>query len=725
MKLKDIIASLIITLLVIFSLFGPPNDLITSEQQEKSKKYFTYPKNVLANDNHNNWACHNYANNMMRSTEPNSIFMTEGGDNQVFSLLYFSYVERKRPDVDFFDQKGNVFPRLYGDLMNSFRLDVDMIRDLRDYQLYSTGRPVYLTWERPNLHLLNGNRLYELIEYHKLKYRQSQNVYDRQMSDYVAKKLDNEWAPRVTPLRIEQTLKSMVPRVVFDQKMKYGGSLSKQHLKEKGPWYFKKHGLLYKVTPIKYAILDALEIYEKANQSQITEYVKRVSKIELSPVTFDLYTTDLEEKGYIDIKDSQYIFVKQINSPFSTINIEKYWDNYIMDYTNYSQNAPEWDILTREIFINYANQQKDLFLSKISNLEIKMSFASSKDQIKYSQKIQALLEQAINESKKTTLYAGKMAHYYYYHGDFLDENNYFNEAIEFYKKSATIQKGGFFQGYLKLGDMYLKKESDLVSNLSFQNSKKIVNSEILETLKNQYAYLDLAKKYYVLSKRDIRNDARKKGNINDSYSEYQKNAIDKRINLIEQKSKIAFEDIKLLKQKSESNGKLEDSLRYLDQLELAGYHRYVISSLNDLEKQYPDNIQIPSRIYKNLRIYDPFEAHLFLEKVINGFKKYQSVSSEKLALNKVIYILFLSKFYHEEAKKILDQPNHNIIDQNKSKVKKYLNKSIRYSSLYLKELSYLTNQHKSIDQTTIQQLIQSGKELSNYLSNDKTRLNSM
>src|SRR5271157_4997672 len=58
-------------------------------------------------DNHNNWLNHDYCKYLMSSTEEGSIYMTEGGDNQVFGSLYFTYAEKLRPDLTPYDQKGN------------------------------------------------------------------------------------------------------------------------------------------------------------------------------------------------------------------------------------------------------------------------------------------------------------------------------------------------------------------------------------------------------------------------------------------------------------------------------------------------------------------------------------------------------------------------------------------------------------------------------------------
>src|SRR5208337_3187566 len=111
--------------------------------------------------------------NLMVSTEENSIFMTEGGDNQVFGTLYFTYAEKLRPDLTPFDQKGNIFPKIYGDMR--YISDAETLprrMNLVDSHLFQSEepfydnprssadpyfipywqgkRPVYLLWQRPD-----------------------------------------------------------------------------------------------------------------------------------------------------------------------------------------------------------------------------------------------------------------------------------------------------------------------------------------------------------------------------------------------------------------------------------------------------------------------------------------------------------------------------------------------------------------------------------------------
>ncbi|TKZ22772.1 DUF2723 domain-containing protein, partial [Brachyspira catarrhinii] len=54
--------------------------------------------NLSRNNNSKDYSNHDYSYNMMNSLPDNAIFATEGGDNQVFGLVYYTMVERRRPD---------------------------------------------------------------------------------------------------------------------------------------------------------------------------------------------------------------------------------------------------------------------------------------------------------------------------------------------------------------------------------------------------------------------------------------------------------------------------------------------------------------------------------------------------------------------------------------------------------------------------------------------------
>ena len=103
--------------------------------------------NIRANNLRHNWENHYYGENMLLTCDKDAVLFTEGGDNQVFSLLYNHLVEHLRPDMTVWDQKGNVFEGLYGDLMRITQQQLVENQITGDYSQWATGRPMYYTWK--------------------------------------------------------------------------------------------------------------------------------------------------------------------------------------------------------------------------------------------------------------------------------------------------------------------------------------------------------------------------------------------------------------------------------------------------------------------------------------------------------------------------------------------------------------------------------------------------
>ncbi len=331
--------------------------------------WFQYKKNVQSNDNSLNWVNHNYGKNFLMGIEPNSIFMTEGGDNQVFSILYFALIENKRPDVDFFDQKGNVFPRLYGDLLNTFRDELELIQAIRDFQLYSTDRPVYVTWKRKDLEKLSINYLQqkkkELLN--KVKNPQRKIALDRKYQ------LNNLEA-------LKRTTRNYIDKSIYDFKLRSGGYLYQQDFKYLGPWYLKQFGLAYKVVPIRYAIVEALDIHGgQGNYQQLQETIKKISKVSMSENLFVISLRKLVEEKYIAFSENNgnsLRLLKKFNSVFPGITALDYWDRYKFFYKKV-YNSSSWDFLTLEIYSYYARYQREQYLSASNYLKQKADFTST------------------------------------------------------------------------------------------------------------------------------------------------------------------------------------------------------------------------------------------------------------------------------------------------------------------------------------------------------------
>ena len=103
--------------------------------------------NFKENNLRHNKANDNYGLNLLMGLDKDAILFTEGGDNQVFSLLYHHLVEHLRPDVKIWDQKGNVFEGLYGNLMRITSQQLKENQITGDYSQWKTGRPIYYTWK--------------------------------------------------------------------------------------------------------------------------------------------------------------------------------------------------------------------------------------------------------------------------------------------------------------------------------------------------------------------------------------------------------------------------------------------------------------------------------------------------------------------------------------------------------------------------------------------------
>ena len=259
-------------------------------------------------DNHLNWLNHDYCKNLMVSTEEGSIYMTEGGDNQVFGSLYFIYAEKLRPDLSPYDQKGNIFKKIYGDMryindsetlprrMNLvdshlFESEEPFYEDMRSpadpyFIPYWEGkRPVYLTWQRPEPWLL-------------------------------------------------------------------------------GDYYYKRYGIMYKVQDVSYYLVDYLELKESIS---IKEAQDRLSG--LLHRTVDLnYTMDkitsMVKYGYLRIAGDRIYFVKMYPSPHEG----DYFENFLLRWHQF-HNAMYWDYLSREIIVNYDYTMGEIYRDKIAELQ--------------------------------------------------------------------------------------------------------------------------------------------------------------------------------------------------------------------------------------------------------------------------------------------------------------------------------------------------------------------
>ncbi|MEI0561856.1 DUF2723 domain-containing protein [Brachyspira pilosicoli] len=263
--------------------------------------------NLSRNNNSKDFSNHDYSYNMMNSLPDNAIFATEGGDNQVFGLVYYTMVERRRPDLKIYDQKGNVFERIYGNLMKTDGRWLGSISDAVDKDFIDSGRPYYMAWRRDGLERL-------------------------------------------------------------------------------GDYYFKAYGLVFKVQPIKYALVDELEFFKVLTVNDYKAIAKEHLKrnYENEKVASDLNA--LLDEGLISVErknnyngNEEITFVKMYELPFPELKTEEdYWNSYTMKGT--AEEISHYDFLTREIFVSsYSLAKIDMYNRRIKTYQKLLGFMGNGD----------------------------------------------------------------------------------------------------------------------------------------------------------------------------------------------------------------------------------------------------------------------------------------------------------------------------------------------------------
>lgn len=306
-----------------------------------------FPKALLENDRREDKVCQDYAQDMLQQCPSGSILLTEGPDSEVFPLLYFRYVEKVRPDMDIFDQKGNIFPRIYGNFFAPnfprFQESYDLVRDLRDFQLCSTGKPVFFAFERN----LQG------ISYRQLEIRY-QNLM--QKTPMLRDSVLGIWAKDFTKSGLKDLLAAMVPKSVFDGAISGQENLYDVDLQELGPWFLRQEGILYRVWPAKFAALQVLEYVGSATKSKILQGIYEGLKVPWtqSESQLDVHLVDLQRQGFISKSSSGEYFL--IKTPWKT-HVD--WENtyaVLKNYRSVQNKIIHWDYLVPEVFSEYAKE---------------------------------------------------------------------------------------------------------------------------------------------------------------------------------------------------------------------------------------------------------------------------------------------------------------------------------------------------------------------------------
>ncbi|MGL5722534.1 MAG: hypothetical protein ACRCY4_09065 [Brevinema sp.] len=254
-----------------------------------------------------NWLNNDYAKNLLASTEEYSVFMTEGGDNQVFGSLYFTYAVKLRQDLFPYDQKGNIFKRIYGDMRYVTSDIVDYRMNLVDQGLFTGSEPFYEAIRSPN-------------------------------------------PPYLAPYALGR------PAVYLTWRRPNQSNL--------GDFYYKSYGQMFKVQPIRYAMIDQLAVSGTATLATLQDRVKRELGRDITTAEFMGWLNELQQEGLLRTVGVSATLIKNYPQPFSRDPRETFitsWENI--------PNLPYYDYLSREIVISYAYESLVYWIDRATNLE--------------------------------------------------------------------------------------------------------------------------------------------------------------------------------------------------------------------------------------------------------------------------------------------------------------------------------------------------------------------
>lgn len=303
-----------------------------------------YERNRLYADFSKNDYPERYIGEFLDSLEKDSVLITEGRDTEVFTLLYYALVEGRRADVDIFDQQGNVFPRLYGDMYHP-PIDHQWVKDLRNFEMFSMDKSVYLNWRKDDIGRLS------------LPYLQEKK---KELKDFFEKRPDLAQSAASPGFNIndraslEYTLTNMVDKRIFNPVFRNGESFASRRLRDEGPWYLKQYGLLYKALNVRYALLDVMQVFREIDLPRLRDGVELTTHLRISDDALKSYLSRFEKEGYVSREGAVYRFKKNIPPANENYPNQEAYEKLIDRSYLKVPNAPYWDYLTRDIFIRKA-----------------------------------------------------------------------------------------------------------------------------------------------------------------------------------------------------------------------------------------------------------------------------------------------------------------------------------------------------------------------------------
>lgn len=269
---------------------------------------YPYFRNIKFNDFSKNWLNNDYGKNLLSSTQEYSVFMTEGGDNQVFGSLYFTYAVRLRQDLFPYDQKGNIFKRIYGDMRYVTADVVDARMELVDRGLFNGQEPFYdaIRTDAPP---------------HLIPYAQGK------------------------------------PSTFLTWRRPGQNTL--------GDFYYKPYGIMFKVQPIRYAMMDMLSVVKTASQTALGERAARDLGRPVSPQEVSRWIEELAQEGLASRQGANVNFIKDYPKPF----VRDPRETFITRWEGIS-NLASYDYLSREIVIGYVYDSLIYWGDQIKNWEV-------------------------------------------------------------------------------------------------------------------------------------------------------------------------------------------------------------------------------------------------------------------------------------------------------------------------------------------------------------------
>ncbi len=439
---------------------------------------FSYFQNYKYNDNSKDWLNHDYSLGLLSSVTTNTVLMTEGGDNQVFGLAYFQMVEFKRPDVVCYDQKGNIFKRIYGDLRYLPFQNLQLRMDIVDYnivngkepfyrsELGTKGEPVFEDYKlkdeitKKNVYMTwTGKELWKYGDYYYKQYGMMYKVSDSKY--FIVDKLKEYKSLPVEYLKsLYRSL--LIPNInaqkVFEvaRVLEYEGYVrfeSNRILPKKEFVYDGgKDGKLLYNGIVKRVIyeksLSGLNIDLPSFNNLVQEINQRANKI--FDTVFPQVLSILSKEGYIYVSGGKVFFVKDYQHP-NNLDTMDYYNYYKQRWTE-TPVSIWWDYLTKEIASSFNYSLAKYYFDKISEYESVINLVEpnvKKELVSKINEYKSFIPKYIDEAVKygrdmapilfnSAMLYYQLSKYYLNQGDEINAKEYFLKTMDLLKEAIRV-----------------------------------------------------------------------------------------------------------------------------------------------------------------------------------------------------------------------------------------------------------------------------------------------